>query len=157
MTYWGNIPILNLSSPAIKATPKNGTECEYCGVVGDGLKCKTCGAPLPSASRFPPGLLVVDGMTHEGFKSAMFIYERSHDAEDRVWAIAKEPVEAHGDTVLNLRHELLDQFLATFEPVLDAEDVPQEGAVNPADGVDWDAVETMTDEEFREMAEDGTG
>jgi len=81
---------------------------------------------------------------HENGEATFGVYEAYYDAEGRVWAVTAEPVEAQGETLQELKDELWEQLKALIEPILNYDDIPEPGAVNPADGIDWDEVEAMS-------------
>jgi len=81
--------------------------------------------------------------TVEG-KAIYAVHEAYYDGSGRIWAVTEESAAAQGGSVKELEDELRQQLGALDKPILDYDDIPEPGAVNPADGIDWDEVEAMS-------------
>lgn len=61
------------------------------------------------------------------------IHEVFYDDEGRAWGVTQEPVPVDGESVEELIETRIQMFEAQKRPVLTMADVPEPGAVNPAD------------------------
>lgn len=78
------------------------------------------------------------------------VYEVFFDAEGRAWSCTEEPVAPMGETLEELKDELLDYLVALRWPVMDFDDIPEEEAISPFDDLDFDNLDTVPWEEVRE-------
>ena len=83
------------------------------------------------------------------------IHEVFFDEEDRAWGCTVEPVLPMGKSLHDLTGEAVMFISAILEAnqdpggIVDFDLIPEEGAVNPADGVDLEECETIPLEEVR--------
>jgi hypothetical protein len=81
--------------------------------------------------------------TFDGGGSMLGIHEAYYDAQGRVWAVTKDPkrpiiVESSEENVETLK-EYLGMMLKAFDrPILNLEDIPEEGADSPNWTIDLD-------------------
>lgn len=59
------------------------------------------------------------------------IHEAYYDDHGKVHSISQEPVEIHGESIDDARHDALMQAAAFTRPVLDYDKIPEPGAQHP--------------------------
>lgn len=72
-----------------------------------------------------------DGRVEYGYG----LYEAFYDDHDKVHAITEAPQEPYGDTVAELRADWLLMAAAFAKPILDFDQIPEDGASNPWAGM----------------------
>ena len=91
------------------------------------------------------------------------IHEVFFDEEGRAWGCTVETVEPFGKSL----HDLTGEFIMFISAILEANQepdlivdfdlIPEEGAVNPADGVDPETCETISYDEVRDRLLEAIG
>jgi hypothetical protein len=69
--------------------------------------------------------------TFEGGEVIYAIHEAYYDDNKKVWAITEEGVDAHGETMEELKQSLEWMQKALEAPILDYDKIPEEGAISP--------------------------